>query len=170
MRPLRLNLRFSVFAPLRARRSTLLVYGHIRPGRQGLRRQPPEFLVLCRDESGRPPASISKSRLGDEEIVELAKLLHAGGFPWGAPRAMAREGSPAAEEKCATIQVRLWGQSACWDFGQGGTIVRGGGSKPMWALWDRLGALADVCGRPAARAIIDGFVLDRLPARREDRK
>jgi len=121
----------------------------------------PEFVVLCRDESGLPPPWMSRSAVTRQDVTWLVTLLEAAGFPWRAPRAAPNPGrGPSRVRQRIELEVRMEGRVRSLNL----VLQHAGFSGPdAWsvrAVLDRLGELADAAGRPTVRAVLGALAFD----------
>jgi hypothetical protein len=161
MKPSALDLRISLYAGPSSRFGAVILFGHIRAQDHGSPEHPLEFLVLCRDESGLPPAWISKAELTDHEIPRLESLLCEAGFPRRVPCVVANKGPLDGGRFYGALDVRLLGRSASWSFLSEGAGFSGADAEPIQALLQLLGELAEAGGRPAFHAVVSRLVRRR---------
>jgi hypothetical protein len=125
----------------------------------------PEFVVLCRDESGLPPPWMTRSAVTRQDVTWLVTLLEAAGFPWRTPRAAPNPGrGPSRGRQRIELEVRMEGRVKSLEL----VLQHAGFSGPdAWsvrAVLDRLGELAEAAGRPAVRAVLGALAVDSSAA------
>jgi hypothetical protein len=166
-----LDLRFSVFEGTTASIGRVILFGHLRAQTKAAPPPTPQLLLMCRDDSGCPPPWITRSPVTDQDVLRLARLLRAAGFPARGP-AIAPNPGPLGLAQHLSLVVGISGRRRSLNLVLEHAGFSGADAEPFRAVLNRLGELAEAAGRPTVRALLDDLVVDRRcgggPARPRD--